>query len=300
MKSPVTENNDPERLARQITLDARGLEPGGELEAFLSRRCGDDEDLRDRVRTMTRDSFLEAPALGSLLESHATAPEVGGVYGDLKLVEEIGRGGNGIVFRATQAKLSRDVAAKWLYRGRSRRAEERVLAEARTTARLSHECIASVYSVDEQEDGSWIVMEYIKGHDLYDEIRWLRKPSDRPHDRPAVLPKPWSRGYLSAVLHLIKHAAEALQHAHDSEVVHRDVKPHNLLLRSDGRPVLVDFGLARDARFGSEDDGALRGTPGYMSPEQAQEALAPSIDARTDVYSLGVVLYELLTQRRPF
>ena len=219
-------------------------------------------------------------------ESAAKEPqpiEVGPVFGRYEVRHRLGKGGFGEVYLGYDTQLDRQVAIK-VIRAESARtpgAEERSLREARKLAQLRHPGIVTVHDVGVHEGQVYIVSDYLEGVDLG---RWLR--DNRPSWRETV--------------RIVAAVADALAHAHARLIVHRDVKPDNIILTADRTPVLVDFGLAlAEDQAGGEEKGLVSGTPFYMSPEQAL-GTAHRIDGRTDVYSLGVVLYELLTGRVPF
>jgi class 3 adenylate cyclase/tetratricopeptide (TPR) repeat protein len=187
------------------------------------------------------------------------------------------------VYLGHDTQLDRPVAIKVL-RARSSHLQvedEQAVQEARRLARLRHPSIVTVHDVGVQEGQVYIVSDYLDGPDL---DRWLR--DNRPSWPEAV--------------RIVAAVADALAHAHARLIIHRDVKPANILLTADRAPVLVDFGLALDeAQAGGREKGMVSGTPWYMSPEQVA-GTAHRIDGRTDIYSLGVVLYEMLTGRVPF
>jgi serine/threonine protein kinase len=200
---------------------------------------------------------------------------------------EIGRGGMGIVYRAKDKRLKRQVAIKLLPPELAFRSEikSRFLREAETAAQLSHPNIVPIYTVDEQEQLVFFVMAYISGDNL----------AKRLHERGVLTTDETRR--------ILREVADALAYAHDRGVVHRDIKPDNILLDAvSGRPMVTDFGIAR--AMDSEGDSRLTatgmaiGTPAYMSPEQA--AGEREIDGRSDLYSLGILGYQMLTGEPPF
>lgn len=253
---------------------------------------------------------------------------VGGRLGDFEILGEIGRGGMGIVYRARQTSLGRIVALKVLpqHMKRARLAVYRFRTEARAAARLHHSNIVPIYAQGEHEGCYYYAMELIEGVGLDAVIRsrpdLLSSTHARPRDsstghalppprpprrrkRPAPPPADdttvsWTRADYRHVAALFAEVAEALDAAHQAGVIHRDVKPHNLLLSTEDRLHLTDFGLARLTDEPTITvSGEVMGTPAYLSPEQLS-GHPDRIDARTDIYSLGVTLYEVLTRRKPF
>ena len=200
---------------------------------------------------------------------------------------EIGRGGMGIVYRAKDRRLKRQVAIKLLPPELAFRSEikSRFLREAETAAQLSHPNIVPIYTVDEQEQLVFFVMAYVSGDNL----------AKRLHERGVLT--------IDETRKVMREVADALAYAHDRGVVHRDIKPDNILLDAiTGRPMVTDFGIARamdstgDSRLTAT--GMAIGTPAYMSPEQA--AGEREIDGRSDLYSLGILGYQMLTGEPPF
>jgi hypothetical protein len=243
--------------------------------------------------------------------------------GEFDITRELGRGGMGVVYEAVQTSLGRRVALKVLGPGLrlTPRAIDRFRPEAEAAAKLHHTNIVPVYSTGEQDGVHFYAMELIDGPSLDAVIRQMRlnakqpMPADAAGGRetsayvpvdPLVTPPSGtpSGGSSSAgfdrIAGMIADVADALHHAHQNGVTHRDIKPSNLLLSSDGRLSVTDFGLARMLEQPSVTvTGEFVGTPAYMSPEQITAGRIP-VDHRTDIYSLGATLYELLTLRPPF
>jgi serine/threonine-protein kinase len=215
-------------------------------------------------------------------------------FGDYELLEELGRGGMGVVYRARQLSLDRIVALKIILRGAAASLADlaRFRGEAETAARLNHPSIVPVYEVGQQGDLPFFTMRYVEGHTL------ARRIADGP------LPAREAARILAPI-------ARAIAAAHQQGVLHRDLKPSNVLIDENGEPYVSDFGLAKRLTPESDDDaaiadaaqltqtGAIIGTPGYMSPEQAAGSRG-SIGPASDVYSLGAILYATLTGRPPF
>src|SRR5262245_49033531 len=234
-----------------------------------------------QVRTLLPG--LEAGSDAGTTARPGSVPAPPAAFGRYQVRGTLGAGGFGVVYLGHDTQLDRPVAIKVL-RGEASSAQtedEQALQEARRLAQLRHPGIVAVHDVGVQEGQVYIVSDYLDGPDLG---RWLR---DR---RPA-----WPEAARIAAA-----VADALAHAHARLIIHRDVKPANVLLSADSAPVLVDFGLALgETQAGGAERGVVAGTPSYMSPEQAT-GTAHRIDGRTDIYSLGVVLYEMLTGRVPF
>jgi serine/threonine protein kinase len=206
---------------------------------------------------------------------------IGRVVGNYRVVEKIGEGGMGAVYRAVDLMLERDVALKAIRPELAREPQivERFRAEARTLARISHPAIANVYAFFYQEDELFLALEYVRGQTL-----------SRVLQTGAI---PWQRA-----VQLLATAMEGIEQAHRTGIVHRDLKPDNLMLTEAGTLKVMDFGIARVMGSGHlTRTGLLVGTLRYMSPEQIR---GEEVDGRTDVYALGAVLYEMLTGRTPF
>ena len=207
----------------------------------------------------------------------------GSHFGRYRVLGRIGSGGMGVVYEAYEESLDRRVALKLLPHHMTEDQEwaSRFTREARTAAKLEHPGIAAIYAIDRAEDGTlYIAMQYIEGVDLG---WWLRKLGKLPFE---------------VALKITREAAMALGEAHEQDIIHRDIKPDNLRIEPSGGIKVMDFGLARDIRTGQRitEAGTFLGTPEYCSPEQCD---AGRIDQRSDLYSLGVCLYEMLTGQIP-
>ncbi len=206
---------------------------------------------------------------------------VGQSISHYKLVEKLGEGGMGVVYKAEDTKLNRQVALKFLAQHLldDAEAKERFLREAQAAAALHHPNVCPVYEIDEVDGKTFISMAFLKGETLEAQI------SEGP------LP-------IKDALDITRQVADGLQAAHAEGVVHRDIKPANIIISPEGRPTIMDFGLARltEASRLTKLDTAM-GTVAYMSPEQAQ---GMEVDSRSDLWSLGCVLYEMVSGQRPF
>ncbi|QDU37123.1 Serine/threonine-protein kinase PrkC [Maioricimonas rarisocia] len=234
----------------------------------------------------------EPPAPDLLPEATpTTTAEVPRRAGDFELLEELGRGGMGIVYRARQIDLNRVVALKMLLQGdlATETDLERFRAESASAARLDHPHIVHVYEVGELEGRPYFTMRYVEGSTL------ARRLIDGP-----LPPRDAAR--------LLIPVCRAIAHAHRQGVLHRDLKPSNILIDASGRPFVSDFGLAKRIPAAGQDpaaastlthSGAIVGTPGYMAPEQALGNRG-EVSPATDIYSLGAILYATLTGRAPF
>ncbi len=205
-------------------------------------------------------------------------------FGDYELLEEIARGGMGVVYRARQVSLHRTVAIKMVLAGKLANASElqRFRAEAETAARLQHPNIVAIHEVGQYESQPFFSMDYVEGRSLADLARNEPMTGRR------------AGGYLKTI-------AEAVQYAHSQGILHRDLKPSNILVDQFDQPRITDFGLAKrlDAEAHLTITGQMLGSPSFMPPEQAsgdRRAAGPA----SDVYSLGAILYQLLTGRPPF
>ena len=241
------------------------------------------KELRERIeRRLQLRGVFDMPTLGEATPA-ATAPPLPAVNG-YEILEVIGHGGMGVVYRARQLGLNRIVALKMVLAGVNASPQNlgRFQAEAESVAQLAHPNIVQIYEIGEQDGCPFLALEYVSGGSLAQQL-----------DGTPVA----ARQSAELVLAL----ARAVHHAHQRGIVHRDLKPANVLLLADGTPKITDFGLAKraDADYTHTQTGAILGSPIYMAPEQASGA-NDKIGPATDVYALGVILYELLTGRPPF
>jgi len=207
---------------------------------------------------------------------------IGQTLGKFEIVEEIGRGGMGAVYKAYDPALKRHVAVKILpaILAHDRLFVERFVREAQSIAGIRHPNLVTIHDVAEESGYNYFVMEYVEGRSLARVISRKRR-----------IP-------MKTAVSVLGHVMAGLNKVHQAGLIHRDIKPANIMLDRDGRAVLMDFGLAKsDRQQGLTTAGTVLGTPEYMSPEQAQDE---DVDARSDIYALGIVLYEMLSGQPPF
>src|SRR5580704_15227677 len=258
------------------------------LRAELGERPDWEEYLRDYPEYVDRLQFLREAdqlveqALGGGNSTDATTARLD----DYELLEELGRGGMGVVFKALQKSLNRLVAVKMMRTGEASNAEERKCFEneAQAVARLQHPNIVQIYEVGETNGRQFLSLEFVEGQSLARHLDGTPLPA-----RHAAS--------------LVETLARAIHYAHEKQIIHRDLKPSNVLVAGRLDPCnlkVTDFGLAKrlDLSADTRTFGTL-GTPSYMAPEQVEVKIGPP-DRRTDVYGLGAILYELLTGRPPF
>ncbi|HEX4901156.1 MAG TPA: serine/threonine-protein kinase, partial [Pyrinomonadaceae bacterium] len=290
----------PERWQeiKQLFNAALEHEPAGRL-AFLAQASGNDESLRQEVASLLESleqatDFIETPAsdlAAELLARGQTGLVSGQMVGPFRISDVIAAGGMGEVYLADDTRLGRKVALKLLPPQFTVNADRvrRFELEARAASALNHPNIVTIHEIGETDDLHFIATEFVAGQTLREHMRKTRMT-------------------VGEVLDIGVQIASALQAAHDAGIVHRDIKPENIMLRHDGFVKVLDFGLAKlAAPLNSISEtpetllltnpGVVMGTVAYMSPEQAR---ALEVDARADIWSLGVVLYEMVAGRAPF
>jgi serine/threonine protein kinase len=217
-------------------------------------------------------------------------PEIGQTLSHYRIIGKLGQGSMGEVFFAEDTSLDRKVALKFLSRNLQEDAValERFLREAKSAAALDHPCICSIHDVVKSDHQHFIVMEHVDGQTLKEKIEQGPTP-------------------LGELLQIAEEIAGALEEAHEKQIIHRDLKPSNIMLTGKGRPKVMDFGLAKhaagpedsqeDTLTGLTQEGTTMGTLPYMSPEQARGQI---VDRRSDIFSFGIVLYEMIARTHPF
>ncbi len=273
MRLPAVQRWDAAVVA-QVIAQHPELAPG--LEESL-------QGLQRLESVVTQSSGESGESAGAETDREAELPQIP----DFQILGELGRGGMGVVYEARQLSLNRVVALKVLPLGRvDRRAVERFVREAETVAGMQHDGIVPVFAVGVHDGLHWFAMQRINGMPL---SHWFA------HHEVAS-----RQQAIAEVVRVGIEAADALDHAHQRGVIHRDVKPGNLLVDANNKVWLTDFGLARrDVDVTATATGTMMGTPRYMSPEQISHH-QQAVDARTDVYSLGATLYEMATGQPPF
>lgn len=286
---------------RQIFDSALRRRPE-ERRRFVNEACGEDKILLVEVESLlssldNADSFMETPAVAEVadvIEAETKRLKTGKRFDHYEIIKPIGIGGMGEVYLAKDKRLDRQVAVKILNEKLSGHESnlQRFISEAKAASALNHPNILTVYEFGEAEDAYFIVSEYVEGKTLRGIISE-------------------SRLSLSEIFDISIQIAGALSTAHNARLIHRDIKPENVMIRPDGYVKILDFGLAKliqpkQAIIGLEAEsakqnetakGVIMGTVNYMSPEQAK---GEKVDERTDIFSFGAVIYEMIAGRRPF
>ncbi|MEP6636268.1 MAG: serine/threonine-protein kinase, partial [Acidobacteriota bacterium] len=283
-------------------FDAALRQEPEERQNYINEACGEDKGLLTEVESLLcslgkSDEFLETPAVAhvaDIIESDTKALETGTRFGHYEVIQQIGIGGMGEVYLAKDQKLDRRVAIKILNErfSRDEASLKRFVREAKAASALNHPNILVIHEIGESKDAHYIVSEFIEGITLRE-----------------VLTQ--SQISVREVLDVSIQIASALSAAHGAHLVHRDIKPENVMVRPDGYVKVLDFGLAKlveqnksvlgleesGARQGQTAKGVILGTVNYMSPEQAK---GEELDERTDIFSLGAVIYEMVAEKTPF
>ena len=278
--------------------------PIEERDAFLVTVCGGDAELRNEIENLLAedraDGFLEKPvyaAAPALFDNVSIAPDeaignlTGKTIGPYQILRELGRGGMGVVYLGHDTRLDRKAAVKLIspHGFYDVRLYDRFRAEARAVGKLNHPGIAAIYTLEECEYGLYAAFEYVEGRTLRELINLSREGG------ASAFP-------FSKVVEIAIQAVEALSATHAHGIVHRDLKPENIMLTNGGQVKILDFGLAGiesagNTGTGITQSGAFLGTPAYASPEQL---LGRPVNYASDMFSLGVLLYELATGMHPF
>ena len=279
--------------ARVAAILEQGLElPPDERDRFFERAAAGDAALAAELRALSdahqraeESAFIERPLAAAQPDLVLNTLHPGQRIGAYEILEEAGRGGMGVVYRARDTRLGRDVAVKCVAEAASARDRARLEHEARMAARLSHPAIATVYALEEREPSGasgetqlFLITEFVRGMTLRERLARGRIGEPELSRQAAAI-------------------AAGLAAAHRGGVAHGDLKPENIVIGDDGQIKILDFGLAETRETTPVAGGPIAGTPGYMAPEQLRGQPA---DARADVFAFGTLLFEMATGRHPF
>jgi len=292
-KCPV--DDEMKDLLYNLALDferKRMINKAVAVYEYIQRHDKNYKNINERIKTLSAaeaSMMLGSPGgaseeglLSTIITEGSSAKPTLGRY---EIIEELGKGAMGMVYKGKDPKINRVVAIKTIRFSDNFDPEqieemrERFYREAETAGRLSHPNIVTIYDVGEDYDLAYISMEFLEGEDLE---KYCKKGN--------LLP-------IRKVIHYMEKICDALDYAHKNNIVHRDIKPANIMLLKDGTIKVTDFGIARITTSSKTQTGVVLGTPNYMSPEQAE---GKRVDGRSDIFSLGVVFYQLLTGELPF
>ncbi len=253
----------------------------GQRDAYLREACKGDSELEREVRSLVEahdkaGSFLDRPAVGAVTRDSLTGQTVS----HYRILEVLGTGGMGVVYKAQDTRLDRLVALKFLppHLRHNQELKQRLKEEARAASALDHSNIVVIHDIGESPEGDlFIAMAFHEGATLAQKI-----------EKPIPV---------AEALEIARQIASGLSKAHECGIFHRDIKPSNVIVAKDGVARIIDFGLAKSSEATVTEDGSTKGTPLYMSPEQAS---GKAVDYRTDLWSLGAVLYQMLAGKPPF
>jgi serine/threonine protein kinase/Tfp pilus assembly protein PilF len=295
-----------DQLPREVAVFNAALQlPPNDRARYVNDACGDNSDLRCRVAELLQahesagtflDDLADVPSKAALSPTSRArvGPHLTSEFGDYELIEEIGRGGQGVVYRARQKSLNRTVALKIIGLGHwaSESHLKRFRRDAKAAASLEHPLIVPIYEIGERDGSCYFSMKFVEGGQLDQAIKSATADSSGGGREPMSLRD--AAGLLVKI-------ARTVHFAHEHGILHRDIKPGNILLDRNGEPHLTDFGLARLVEQESTVTNTfdIVGTPSYMSPEQAA-GHNKELSAAADVYSLGAVFYQMLTGEPPF
>ncbi|MBI4583033.1 MAG: protein kinase [Planctomycetes bacterium] len=296
-------------MTRDRNVDPDRIAPDGDENGVLDGLLAEYVDRMQSGEILLKEEILrDHPDIGSeLLRKLQVFQDIGfqadgeplGTLGDYTLRRQIGRGGMGVVYEAWENSMDRRVALKVMPKAVAvdTRAVARFIQEAQLAGKLSHPNIVHIHGMGVKEQIPYYAMDFVEGETL---AQIVAKIKESESDAETPFGKKDDVRYFANIAEVFAAVADGLQHAHSKKIIHRDIKPSNLILDGEGRLRILDFGLAHlEGQESLTQSGDFLGTPQYMSPEQARRKKIP-VDHRTDVYSLGATLYEMITSRPPF